>query len=206
MGRNKQPRSVGELKDSAERHLKEYTDPTKSYAFRTYDEAAIHTDELTPADVLMANLLSLRLTWREVTPLFAEGSGPSQELRLALDDALAEARDLPPLEDCTVEQAAMPALRTANDLTAKVPRWTMVTVSKVLHRLAPTVPIIDSSIRAFYGSEHGGELRQRIRADLIANRAWLSDLAVEFPVRKQPMALTRVADIVIWMDSRSPST
>jgi hypothetical protein len=45
----------------------------------------------------MANLLSLKLGWRDVTPLFAAGNTPPVRLRQALDAALTEARGLPAL-------------------------------------------------------------------------------------------------------------
>jgi hypothetical protein len=51
--------------------LNTYTHPDGEYAFATYDQSAIHDGPLTAADILMANLLSLRLTWQDVTPLFA---------------------------------------------------------------------------------------------------------------------------------------
>jgi hypothetical protein len=162
----------------------------------------------------MANLLSLRLRWHDVIPLFASGSTQQfAPLRIALDDALAEARRLPPLEDCTTEQAAMPALRHANETAKKVgpykpgkPRgWTIVTVSKVLHRLSPNIPIIDSTVLRFYGTTYAGRVRSRMREDLARNRDWMEPIAKDYPVRGRPLPLTRMADILIWMDARSTS-
>ncbi|MGK5170486.1 DUF6308 family protein [Geodermatophilus sp. CPCC 205761] len=187
-----------------------YTCPTAHYAFRTYDQSDVRGGPVTPADVLMVNLLSLRFDWRDVTPLFVVGETPHVQLRQALDEALTEARALPALEDCTEEQAAMPALREANSLALAVPRsprrdrrtWGPVAVSKVLHRLAPTVPLIDSYVCAFFATRSPRDIRLRMRAELIANQRWLTELAERHPVRGEPMPLTRVADIAIWMDAQ----
>jgi Family of unknown function (DUF6308) len=205
------PRSIGEFEDDprARHHLDLYTDPCGHYAFNTYDEAAVHDGPLTAADVLMANLLGLRLGWRDVIPLFAAGrSDAFTALRVALDGALVEARRLPPLECCTEEQVAMPALRHANEVAAAVsppdgkPRtWTIVTVSKVLHRLSPNIPIIDSHVKRFYGSGWAGQIRRRLREDLARNWAWMAPVAQNYPVRGRPLPLNRMADICIWMDA-----
>src|SRR5215470_8622793 len=74
----RRPRSLSELRPGAEKHLDGFTDPTKLYAFATYDRAEVHEGPLTAADVLMANLLSLRLGWRDVIPLFTEQTHPRQ--------------------------------------------------------------------------------------------------------------------------------
>jgi hypothetical protein len=207
-------RSIDEFKDGprARHYLDCYTDPSRHYAFATYDQAPIHEGPLTAADVLMANLLSLRLRWHDVTPLFASGGTQRfTPLRTSLDDALAEARQLPPLEDCTEKQATMPALRRANE-TAEIvgpyqpdkPRaWTIVAVSKVLHRLSPNIPIVDSSVLRFYGTTLAGRVRSRMCEDLDRNRDWMEPIAKEYPVRGQPLPLTRMADILVWMDARS---
>ncbi|GAA0739591.1 hypothetical protein GCM10010199_63710 [Dactylosporangium roseum] len=195
----------------ASAYLNAYTDPAGCFAFTTYDQAAIHDGPITAADILMANLLSLRLGWSDVTPLFSAAESRFSVLRQALDDALDEVRHLPGLEDCDDVQIAMPALDNANQ-TARAMQpynpkrhrtWTEVTVSKVLHRLAPVVPIIDSSVKAFYATAVPGRVRQRMRDDLCANRDWMIELAKSHPVREHPMPLTRVADILIWMDSRA---
>jgi hypothetical protein len=200
------PRTLEEFEEGprARHYLDCYTDPSRHYAFATYDRAPIHSGPLSAADVLMANLLSLSLRWKDVIPLFASG-GTQQfaPLRIALDEALAEARRLPPLEDCTEEQAAMLALRRANETTQGVNNWTIVTVSKVLHRLSPNIPIIDSSVKKFYKTNWAGYIRSRMREDLIRNRSWMEPIARDYPVRSGPLPLTRMADILIWMDARS---
>jgi len=71
----------------ARRKLETYTSNTLGYAFRTYDWEGEVDAPLAAADVLMANLLSLRLSAKHVIPLFMEGDGPEQRLRQALDNA-----------------------------------------------------------------------------------------------------------------------
>jgi hypothetical protein len=75
------PHSLSELRSRAAEYLDEFTDPSEHYAFVTYDQAAVHDGPLTAADVLMANLLSLRLGWRDVIPLFADEDAPETALR-----------------------------------------------------------------------------------------------------------------------------
>ena len=103
----------------------------------------------------------------------------------------------------------MPALRRANELAretmfpgTKRQAWTEVTVSKVLHRLARNVPLVDSRVKRFYATSYAGDLRKLLHADLVRNRAWLEDLTPAYPIRGEPMPLTRASDILIWMDGR----
>jgi len=207
-------RSLGEFEDDprVERYLGRYTDPAGCYAFVTYDQAPIHGGPVTAGDVLMANLLSLRLGWEDVIPLFALGEErPYAGLRRALDEALDAARRLPALECCTAEEARMPSLRSANEIayaiephSAESPRsWTAVTVSKVLHRLSRNIPIIDSRVRSFYGSRWAGIIRARLHEDLVRNRGWMTPIAERYAVRGDPLPLTRMADILIWMDGEA---
>lgn len=202
-------RSLSELRMNADSYLKEYTDPAGHYAWNTYDQSTIHGGALQPSDVLMANLVSLRLTWQHVTPLFAAESSPATRLLDALNGALEEARALPALEECNEVDVAMPALKAANEAThPTTPKptdlhgWTPVTVSKVLHRLAPTIPIVDSYTRDFYAVKKGESLlyRRRLSDDLRENEGWLRPLARGFPVRQADAPLCRIADILIWME------
>src|ERR1700735_4997740 len=117
------PRSLSELRSCAADYMDKFADPSQFYAFATYDQAAVHEGPLTAADILMANLLSLRLGWRDVIPLFADGNTPETTLRHALDVALNEARALPVLEECDDFQIKMPALAAANELTELAFKW-----------------------------------------------------------------------------------
>jgi hypothetical protein len=103
----------------------------------------------------------------------------------------------------------MPLLRKANKIAfgtaphrpGRRRTWTSVTVSKVLHRLSPNIPIIDARVRAFYGGTRwAGVVRRQLHDDLVRNQEWMAPIAQRYPVRSQPMSLTRMADILIWMD------
>ncbi|MDQ0212568.1 hypothetical protein [Arthrobacter bambusae] len=97
--------SLASLRATAPEVLDRYCSPSGQYAFNTYYVQGDIDAPLSPGDVLMANLLSLSLRWQEVIPLFAEGVGPQQRLRVALDVALAELKDLPPLESFDTYEA-----------------------------------------------------------------------------------------------------
>lgn len=180
-----------------------YTSPSGHFAFATYDHWYGYDGPLTPADVLLANLLSLRLTWREVIPLFAAGHGDAQALRAALDNALVSLAPARALSDHSSVQDLEDTVRSlvaANEAAEAVPGWTYVTVSKVLHRRRPhIVPLIDSRVRAFYGARRPANIRRALYDDLQDNRSWMADLA---DGRKtpdgRPLTLLRLADILIW--------
>ena len=198
--------TFSDFEPHARRYLDRYTAPGLPYAYATYDQQPAHAGPVTAADVLMVNLLSLRFTWREVLPLFTANDDQYTQLRRMLDAALDEARALPQLSDCTTEQASMPALRAVNEHAQKIRppdsrrnQWGLVAVSKVLHRLSPNIPLVDSRVLAYYATRYAGDVRELMRADLVANRDWMTALAPDYPVRGAPMPLTRMADILIWM-------
>ena len=195
-------RTIAEHRDKAEEVIAGYCDPRNLYAYRTYDRVT-HDGPLTPEDVLMANLMSLRLTWNDVVPLFATGAGPAQRLRRSLNCALVDLRSGQPFEDHeSVEslEASVAGLAAANEAALEVRNWTYVTVSKVLHRRRPhIVPIMDSRVRNFYGTRKPASIRAALWSDISKNRDWLHDVATGFP---RPdgveMSLLRAADILIW--------
>lgn len=190
----------------------DYTDAAKHFAFRTYVVRPLNQgDSLRPEDILAVNLLSLRLTWREVTPLFSAGDGPPQQLLEALNAALVQMRKASAFESYPSEAdlaAAMEPIAAANRATRTVSGWTAVTVSKVLHRHAPhAVPIVDSRVRAFYGVRAGqeAELRQRLWRDIRENLVWMAPLA-ESPSTPdgRTLSVLRLADILIWATEPGP--
>jgi hypothetical protein len=198
--------TLADLRPQAESTVRDYTDAAKHFSFRTYDVLPLNQgDSLRPEDVLAANLLSLRLSWPEVIPLFAVGDGPPQQLLGALNGALVRMRKASPFESYATEAdlaAAMEPIAAANRATTPVSGWTPVTVSKVLHRHAPhAVPIIDSRVRAFYGVRAGqeAELRERLWRDVRENLAWLTPLAESTSTPDgRTMSVLRLADILIW--------
>ena len=193
--------------------MKAYTAPKAHFAFATYDVQNDIHDPLAPADVLMANLLSLKLGWQEVVPLFAEGDGAAQELRQKLDVALSELAETKPFEEFdSIEELerSVASLAAANAATTDVPQWTPTTVSKVLHRRRPQiVPLNDSYVRRFYGLKNTESrlLREALWKDLRENRGWMSELASTVRTTDgRNVTLLRLADILIWMDMRDASS
>lgn len=57
-------KSLASLRETAAERLERYTSPTGLYAFRTYDVQGDVDAPLMPSDILMANLLSLKLEGR----------------------------------------------------------------------------------------------------------------------------------------------
>lgn len=204
--------TLADLRAQAEPTVRDYTDAAKHFAFRTYDVFPLNQgDSLRGEDVLAANLLSLRLSWPEVIPLFAVGDGPPQQLLEALNAALVQMRKASPYESYASEAdlaAAMEPVAAANRATKTVRGWTPVTVSKVLHRHAPhAVPIVDSRVRAFYGVRAGqeAELRQRLWRDVRANVEWLAPLAEATSTPDgRTLSVLRLADILIWSADAQP--
>jgi hypothetical protein len=199
--------SLASLRATAPEVLDRYTSASNHYAFNTYDVQGDIEAPLSPSDVLMANLLSLKLSWQEVIPLFAEGDGPQQRLRAALDRALVELKDKPPFESYeTYEalEAAVASLSAANAATDGYAKWTPTTVSKVLHRRLPKiVPLNDSHVRKFYdvrSPKKSATLRKALWEDLQDNYSWLTELA---STKQTPdgrtLTVLRLADILIWM-------
>lgn len=205
------------MRDDAREYVKLYVDPAGPYAFRTYDRTSRPVgSELLPEDVLAANLLSLKLSQRDVIPLFAEprlvGEGDAHEGRTVhqvllerMNTALVDLRGAPAIEDVATESELIEVLAplvAANEAALAVPNWTAVTVSKVLHRHLPQiVPIVDSRVRAFYGvTRNGPKLRGLLWNDLRENLDWLRPLAGEFARPDgQPLSVLRLADNIIWM-------
>ncbi len=197
-------RSLAELHDSAEATLEKYTSTNNWYAFNVYDVLGDPVAPLAPADVLMANLLSLKLSAAEVIPLFSGGQEPALKLRLALDEALTAFRDAPAFEsfsDIDSLEAFVSPLAAANTAAIEVPQWTAVTVSKVLHRRVPQiVPIVDSRVRNFYGVRSPAKVRHALWADIRKEISWLAPLAAsQMTSDGRPLSVLRLADILIWM-------
>jgi hypothetical protein len=90
------------------------------------------------------------------------------------------------------------ALLASND----APRIKAAKVTKVLHRKRPMlVPIFDTRMAKFYGTHRGHpwKLWEPLRRDLLANHAWLTQLAgANRTPDGRPLTALRVLDIVIW--------
>lgn len=205
--------SLAQRKHTAADSLSKYTSLRGGYAFRTYDVQPAHRNGgLLPEDILAANLLSLRLSAGDVIPLFAEGDEAPQKLLEAMNRALAALREVRPFEAhaSTADlDLTLATLVNANEAAKKMPGWTSVTVSKVLHRHAPQiVPIIDSRVRSFYGAKKNQDqkLYHQVWSDLRENKGWLTELGRDYRTAdSRELSLLRVADILIWMPSTDPN-
>jgi hypothetical protein len=195
-------RSVAELAGCAKQHLDTYCDPAGVFAFSTYDRLYGPAHVLTPLDCLAANLLSLRLGWRQVTPLFQQIESPAVRLRLAMQQVL----DATNTETSVFEEKAgdtelaVELLVDAIKATAEVKGWTGVTVTKVLHRLRPRlVPVVDSQVMAFYRVRKWTDAVLAVHQDAVDNYDLLKQLAAGRQTPDgRPFSVLRVLDIVVW--------
>ena len=151
----------------------------------------------------MANLLSQRLSARDVIPLFMDDDGPAQRLLQALNTALTELSNADAFEtydELPDLEYAVQSLAAANMAAIQVKWWTAVTVSKVLHRRRPRiVPLIDSRIKEFYGAKQPESVRQALWADIRENADWMGDLAAtKWTPDGHQLSLLRLADMLIW--------
>jgi hypothetical protein len=208
--------TIGDLRSCAAMHLARYTDTDGDRAFRTYDRQGAPAT-LTPLDCLAPALLSVRVSWRQVIPLF-QPSGPGavvlNAMQAVLDDprcARASFVDID-LGDPDGPWALVDAAIRSSGGSGQgnpVPGLKAVGVSKILHRKRPAlVPIFDRWVYQFYldtpppvGSydKPPRKLWPLLQADLRANRAWLAGLAA--PVRTpdgRRLSVLRAADIIIW--------
>jgi hypothetical protein len=89
--------NLADLQVCAAEHLDRYMTDRDHRAFHTYDRLG-DPDVLSPLDCLAPVLLSLRMTYAEVIPMFAD-NGPHADLRAAiqavLDDPSLSGRRLP---------------------------------------------------------------------------------------------------------------
>jgi hypothetical protein len=203
--------TIGSLRTCARYHLDTYTDPAQLYAFGTYDSWWQRSpDRITPADVFMANCLSLRLGAPEVAPLFGPSDTPATRLLRAMQtvlDAVPADGGVRFEDQTSIDDEPLRLFRSACAATdaregaPKVAQWTAVTVSKVLHRLRPhLVPIVDSEVSAFYGAgSNRVALYRALHDDLTEHATWLRDLAAErLTPDGRELSLLRTADIIIW--------
>lgn len=208
--------SIASLQACAEQHLADYTDPHGKRAFSTYDRLG-DPSTLTPLDCLAPALLSVRINYEQVVPLYRP-TGPGAELLMALQ-AVLDHPDSATTDfltvDLTAPDTAWAAVQNALAVARShgwVKRLKEVAITKILHRKRPAlVPIFDSRVYAFYfgvrpvnGPAPARALWPVLQADWAANRKWLERLVAPVsgaPVRTpdgRRISLLRAADIVIW--------
>ncbi|MFD0435286.1 DUF6308 family protein [Streptomyces chartreusis] len=213
-------RTIGALHGCAEKHLQTYTDPRGPRAFRTYDWQG-DPDRLSPLDCLAPALLSVRMGYKQVVPLF-HPDGPGAEVLQAMEAVLADKGcATADFLDVTLDPSTGPWSLVDRALVATgeaggtgLSDFKAVAVTKILHRKRPNlVPIFDSSIYQFYLGQRPvpgaykdtpRRLWPLVQADLRRHRGWIQDLIV--PIRtpdERPLSLLRAADIIIWEHTAS---
>lgn len=210
-------RSIGELRRCADIHLARYLDPDhrKPRAFHAYDGPGDDPDTLTAFDMLAPVLLSVRLTYSDILPMFAT-TGPHRDLRIAMEAVLTDpgcrAADFLTVD---LDDASGPWARVRNAFEASysVHNVKVVKVSKILHRKRPRlVPIYDRELYRYYVGAPTTKWRAhqnlwpRLQADLRVHQDWLRDAAA----RHQPdcaaeLTMLRAADIIIWEHQVAPT-
>lgn len=209
--------SIASLRDCAAVHLNRYTNPHGPRAFQTYDRLS-DPDTLTPLDCLAPSLLSVRVDWRQIVPLF-HPAGPGATLLAAMQAVLDHptsrtdqfvGADIDPTMPGTAWAAVDAALVASGEADGEGARGLRaVAVTKILHRKRPDlVTIFDSRVFRFYTGERPPvgaykhsprRLWKLLQPDLRRNCSWLSDLAEERTTPDgRPLSLLRAADIVIW--------
>lgn len=201
---------IGSLVGCAEQHLASYTDRTSARAFWTYDRLD-DPDTLGPLDCLAPALLSVRINYQQVIPLFQEAGNGARLLtamQAVLDHPDSTATDFL-TTDLTRSGTAWAAVDAAL-LTARTDGWVKnlkeVAVTKILHRKRPAlVPIFDSRVYAFYiGDRQTGlpaarALFARLQEDLSEHRDLVEKWAAPVTTPDgRPISLLRAADIIIW--------
>jgi hypothetical protein len=145
-------------------------------------------------DCLAPALLSVRIDWQQVIPLFAPdnpGATILSAMQAVLDHPDSATTDFLTVDlDATTGawhtvDAAILASGEADEVGLK--NFKAVAVTKILHRKRPQlVPIFDSLVYAFFVGQRppAGPYReaprrlwQLMQPDLVANQQWLEDLA-----------------------------
>ena len=150
--------SIDGLRGCAARHLSDYTDPGGRRAFRTYDRQGDPTP-LTPLDCLAPALLSVRIGWRQVTPLF-QPSGPGAAIMRPCKRYWMTANAPRPASSTPISLTTAARGRSstrpsvppvASEKITLCPGLKAVAVTKILHRKRPAlVPIFDRWVYKFY--------------------------------------------------------
>jgi hypothetical protein len=202
--------SIASLHACAERHLRHYIDPHGPRAFTAYDRQG-DPARLEPVDCLAPVLLSVRLTYGQVIPLFQpEGAGAALRwaMQAVLDDPACATADF---LDVSLDPDAGPWALVDRAIVAgkDVAEVKAVAITKILHRKRPhLVPIFDKKVYRFYLGENPSSgayqdtprrLWPVLQHDLRSHREWLTKLAA--PVLTpdgRSLSPLRAADIVIW--------
>ena len=200
--------NISELAPCAERHLREYTNPSGRFAFAAYDVLG-DSSSLQPVDCLAPALLGAAVSAASVIEMNRPDT-PEAALWNAMRDLVADPVCAETdFIDADLDGAAVRSLASAIALGKDTPGIKAVKISKILHRKLPDfVPIIDRHVYKFHTgltlppSPYGKSVKRFwhvLQPDLKDNRDWLSDLASKFPTPDgRPLSVLRAADIIVW--------
>jgi hypothetical protein len=201
--------SVKDLTSCASRHMTHYVE---ARAFNAYDRVG-DPRSLSPTDCLAPNLLSMKLGWRDIVPMFTAHAGDQPSPHAVLYEAMAAVLTADPdssvrFEDLDLEEAGSPwsVVRAAMAASEPVRGLTAVAVSKTLHRKRPhLVPIYDSEVFRYYlGRGPSGKRAPKlfwsvVHQDVRDSGEFLAALGagLSTPDGREVSAL-RLLDIVVW--------
>ncbi|TCN39810.1 hypothetical protein EV644_103104 [Kribbella orskensis] len=211
-------RSIGDLRNCADVHLARYLDPDHRTprAFHAYDGPGEDPDPLTALDMLAPVLLSVRLTYADILPMFAK-TGHHRDLRTAMEAVLTDpaCRNADFLTiDLDNPRGPWARVRHAFEASYPVHNIKVVKVSKILHRKRPKlVPIYDRELYRYYvgpptdrWTAHQ-DLWPLLQADLRVHQEWLTQVTARHqPENAAELTLLRAADIVVWEHQVAPTS
>ena len=203
--------TLADLTHCAAGHLTDYTNPTGTRAFSSYDRQG-DSKVLEPVDFFAPALLDAPVRGQHVRNMYLP-SGAYRDLRNAMDRLLAD-------------EAASTAEFKNQDVTADTGPWSLVNialvasnrtpgikaskVTKILHRKRPAlVPIFDSRVAAFYGlsPRKPWDFWPAIQGELRQHGEWLRQLTKD-TLTPDGRSLTdlRTLDIIVWEHATSGCT
>lgn len=209
--------TLATLRPCAAAHLARYLDPDHpggARAFHAYD-GDDRPDTLTATDLLAPVLLSVRMTYADVVPMYST-TGPHRQLRQAIEDVLTDhdsrSADFLSL-DLTDPHGPWARVRAAFEASYPVRNLKTVAVSKILHRKRPhLVPIYDRQLHRFYFHTLPVKWRAHerlwpvLQQDLNRHQPWLAHLRDTHQPRTGPqLTLLRTADIIICEHQIAPT-
>ncbi len=198
--------SVADLASCASAHLEDYTDPSSTRAFASYDVVG-DPDALQPVDFFAPALLQAPVSGESVRRMYLQ-DGAYFDLRVAMEALLAdEAAATARFEDQDLaagDGSPWSLVHAALVTSDRTPGIKASKVTKILHRKRPSlVPIFDSRVAAFYGCTPRSPslFWPVLQADLIEHGPWLRGLVlgIHTPAPgSRELSVLRALDIIVW--------
>lgn len=194
---------LADLTACAAGHFSDYTDPTGTRAFSSYDRQG-DSKVLEPVDFFAPALLDAPVRGEHVRNMFLPG-GVYWCLRDAMDTLMAnEAASVAQFkdQDLTADKGPWRLVLDVLDACGSTPHLKASKVTKILHRKRPAlVPIFDSRVAGFYGLTPRKPWRfwPVIQAEVLQHGDWLRHLTKDtLTPDGRPVTELRALDIVIW--------